>query len=65
MADPTFTPYVPADQTPPEFTAKAVLLGALFGLLFGASTVYLGLRAGLTVSASIPIAVLAISVLKR
>ena len=38
---------------------------ALFGLIFGASTVYLGLRAGLTVSASIPIAVLAISVLKR
>ncbi|MBM3818616.1 MAG: oligopeptide transporter, OPT family [Acidimicrobiia bacterium] len=49
----------------PEFTAKAIVLGALFGLLFGASTVYLGLRAGLTVSASIPIAVLAISVLKR
>ncbi len=44
---------------------KAVVIGALFGLLFGASTVYLGLRAGLTVSASIPIAVLAISVLKR
>ncbi len=65
MAEPTFTPYVPADQAPPEFTARAVLLGALFGLLFGASTVYLGLRAGLTVSASIPIAVLAISVLKR
>jgi putative OPT family oligopeptide transporter len=65
MAQPTFTPYVPPDQAPPEFTAKAVLLGALFGLLFGASTVYLGLRAGLTVSASIPIAVLAISVLKR
>src|SRR5687767_2698630 len=61
----TFQPYVPPDQAPPEFTAKAVLLGALFGLLFGASTVYLGLRAGLTVSASIPIAVLAISVLKR
>src|SRR6185295_5239568 len=53
------------DQAPPEFTGRAVLLGALFGLLFGASTVYLGLRAGLTVSASIPIAVLAISVLKR
>jgi putative OPT family oligopeptide transporter len=48
-----------------EFTGKAIVLGALFGLLFGASTVYLGLRAGLTVSASIPIAVLAISVLKR
>ena len=41
------------------------MLGALFGLLFGASTVYLGLRAGLTVGASIPIAVLAISVLKK
>jgi putative OPT family oligopeptide transporter len=56
---------VPADRSIPEFTPKAVVLGALFGLLFGASTVYLGLRAGLTVSASIPIAVLAISVLKR
>jgi len=58
-------PYVPATQSPAEFTAKAIILGILFGLLFGASTVYLGLRAGLTVSASIPIAVLAISVLKR
>src|SRR5512147_915768 len=61
----TFQPYVPASQSPAEFTVKAILLGVLFGLLFGASTVYLGLRAGLTVSASIPIAVLAISVLKR
>ena len=52
-------------QSPAEFTARAVVLGSLFGLLFGASTVYLGLRAGLTVSASIPIAVLAISVLKK
>src|SRR6187455_2680674 len=61
----TFQPYVPANQSPAEFTAKAIVLGVLFGLIFGASTVYLGLRAGLTVSASIPIAVLAISVLKR
>src|SRR5438477_12908404 len=61
----TFQPYVPATQSPAEFTVKAVLLGVMFGLIFGASTVYLGLRAGLTVSASIPIAVLAISVLKR
>ena len=60
-----FTPYVAATQSPAEFTAKAIALGILFGLIFGASTVYLGLRAGLTVSASIPIAVLAISVLKR
>src|SRR5688500_12595332 len=61
----TFQPYVPATQSPAEFTIKAITLGAVFGLIFGASTVYLGLRAGLTVSASIPIAVLAISVLKK
>ena len=62
---PGFQPYVPASESPAEFTAKAIVIGVLFGLLFGASTVYLGLRAGLTVSASIPIAVLAISVLKK
>jgi putative OPT family oligopeptide transporter len=61
----TFQPYVPATQSPAEFTARAIGIGVIFGLIFGASTVYLGLRAGLTVSASIPIAVLAISVLKR
>src|SRR4051812_36729047 len=61
----TFQPYVRATESPAEFTAKAVVLGVVFGLIFGASTVYLGLRAGLTVSASIPIAVLAISVLKK
>src|SRR5688572_26327453 len=61
----TFQPYVPATQVVPEFTPKAIVLGILFGLIFGASTAYLGLRAGLTVSASIPIAVLAISVLKK
>ena len=60
-----FQPYVAASESPAEFTPKAIVLGAFFGLIFGASTVYLGLRAGLTVSASIPIAVLAISVLKR
>src|SRR5205809_8007025 len=60
-----FSPYVGSSGWPAEFTIKALVLGGLFGLLFGASTVYLGLRAGLTVSASIPIAVLAISVLKR
>ena len=60
-----FQPYVAASMSVAEFTIRAIILGALFGLIFGASTVYLGLRAGLTVSASIPIAVLAISVLKR
>jgi len=56
-----FRPYVPADSRVAEFTLKSILLGALFGIIFGASTVYLALKAGLTVSASIPIAVLAIS----
>ncbi len=62
---PEFRPYVPADQSPPEFTLKAILLGIIFGILFGVATVYLALRAGLTVSASIPIAVLAIAVFKK
>jgi putative OPT family oligopeptide transporter len=57
-------PFVPADQDIPEFTLKAILFGSLFGIIFGASTVYLALKAGLTVSASIPIAVLSISVLR-
>src|SRR3972149_906598 len=56
-----FRPYIPSDKIIPEFTVKAVITGALFGLLFGAATVYLALKAGLTISASIPIAVLAIS----
>ncbi len=60
-----FTPYVSPDQSPPEFTLKAIVLGILFGILFGAATVYLALRAGLTVSASVPIAVLAIAVFKK
>ena len=58
-------PYVPDEARVPEFTPKAIAVGALFGLIFGASTVYLALKAGLTVSASIPIAVLAISLLKK
>jgi len=62
---PEFRPYVPAGESPAEFTPKAILLGMFFGILFGAATVYLALRAGLTVSASVPIAVLAIAVFKK
>lgn len=58
-------PYVPSNSVMKEFTPKAVLLGILFGLVFGATTSYLALKVGLTVSASIPIAVLAISLFKR
>jgi putative OPT family oligopeptide transporter len=60
----TFRSYVPDTAAIPEFTPRAVVLGALFGIVFGAVTVYVGLRAGLTVSASIPIAVLSISLLR-
>ncbi len=56
-----FKPYVSADTSLAELTPKAVITGAIFGIIFGASTVYLALKAGLTVSASIPIAVIAIS----
>jgi len=56
-----FKPYISAEQNVPEFTVKSVILGSLFGILFGCSTVYLALKAGLTVSASIPIAVIAIT----
>jgi putative OPT family oligopeptide transporter len=59
-----FKPYVPATTVIPEFTPRAVIIGMLFGIIFGAVTVYVGLRAGLTVSASIPIAVLSISLLR-
>ena len=59
-----FRTYVSPEETLREFTIRAVVLGALFGLLFGAVTVYVGLRAGLTVSASIPISVLSISILR-
>ncbi|HME13505.1 MAG TPA: oligopeptide transporter, OPT family, partial [Candidatus Acidoferrum sp.] len=59
-----FRPYISTEETLKEFTLRAVILGALFGLLFGAVTVYVGLRAGLTVSASIPISVLSISILR-
>jgi len=61
-----FQPYIPASETSVrEFTVRALVLGAIFGIIFGASTVYLALKAGLTISASIPIAVLAISLGQR
>ena len=59
-----FQPYVKPEESRPEFTFRAIFLGCIFGILFGAVTVYVGLRAGLTVAASIPIAVLSISVLR-
>ncbi len=61
MSDQSFKPFVSPETKMAEFTLKSILTGAAFGIIFGASTVYLALKAGLTVSASIPIAVLAIT----
>lgn len=61
---PEFKPFVPSGENAPEFTLRAVLLGSIFGIIFGAVTVYVGLKAGLTVAASIPIAVITISLLR-
>jgi putative OPT family oligopeptide transporter len=60
-----FKPFVADEANVAEFTPKAIALGAFFAILFGAATVYLALRAGVTVSASIPIAVLSIAVFKK
>src|SRR6266550_403224 len=57
-------PYIPATQAPAELTPRAILLGVLLGLIFGASNVYLALKIGLNVSASIPIAVLSITIFR-
>lgn len=60
----TFRPFVPASESRKELSIRALILGSLFGIVFGAVTVYVGLRAGLTVAASIPISVLSISILR-
>ncbi|GAB3565487.1 oligopeptide transporter, OPT family [Spirosoma luteolum] len=65
MTTPDHKPFIPATESPAEFTLKAIITGSVFGVLFGAATVYLSLKAGLSVSASIPIAVLAISLGRR
>src|SRR5215469_7618348 len=61
---PAFRTFISPDQKPPEFTLRALAIGCIFGIIFGAVTVYVGLRAGLTVAASIPISVLSISILR-
>lgn len=62
MQEPSsFKPFVPDETKMAEFTFKSIILGSIFGIIFGAATVYLALKAGLTVSASIPIAVIAIT----
>ncbi len=61
MSGKNFQPFIAPETRMAEFTIKSVVVGSIFGIIFGASTVYLALKAGLTVSASIPIAVMAIT----
>src|SRR6478752_6404875 len=56
-----FKPYIAPEYNVAEFTIKSILLGCFFGIVFGCSTTYLAIKAGLTVTASIPIAVIAIT----
>lgn len=60
----TPSPYVSPSESPAEATAKAVGAGILFGILFGAANAYLGLRAGLTISTSIPVAVMTVALFR-
>ncbi len=59
-----FKPYIPADKITPEFTATSVIMGILLAVIFGAANAYLGLRVGMTVSASIPAAVISMGVIR-
>ena len=64
MENKEFKPYIPADKVVPEFTVFAVILGALLAVVFGGANAYLGLRVGMTVSASIPAAVISMGVIR-
>jgi putative OPT family oligopeptide transporter len=64
QSDQDHKPYIPASEDPHELTAIPLVVGALLGILFGASSMYLVLKVGLTVSASIPVAVLSITIFR-
>lgn len=59
-----FKPYIPAEKVTPEFTVTSILMGIILAVVFGAANAYLGLRVGMTVSASIPAAVIAMGVIR-
>jgi len=59
-----FKPYIPASKVTPEITVTSIIMGILLAVVFGAANAYLGLRVGMTVSASIPAAVIAMGVIR-
>ncbi len=65
MENKKFQPYIPADKVVPEFTVVSVILGALLAILFGGANAYIGLRVGMTVSASIPAAVVSMGIIRK
>ena len=65
MEENQFRPYIPADKVMPEFTAVSIVLGAILAIVFGGANAYLGLRVGMTVSASIPAAVISMGVIRK
>lgn len=64
MKDQSFKPYIPAEKVTPEMTATSIIMGILLSVIFGAANAYLGLRVGMTVSASIPAAVISMGVIR-
>lgn len=64
MENKEFKPYIPADKVTPEFTVTSIIIGVLLAIIFGAANAYLGLRVGMTVSASIPAAVISMGVIR-
>lgn len=60
----SFKPFIPANKVVPEFTATSVILGAILAVVFGGANAYLGLRVGMTVSASIPAAVISMGIIR-
>lgn len=59
-----YTPFIPAHESPPEFTLRAILLGVVMAIILGAANAYIGLKAGLTVAATFPAAVVGMAALK-
>mgnify|MGYP002512558907 CR=1 FL=1 len=59
-----FKPYIPAEKVTPEITVTSIIMGILLAVIFGAANAYLGLKVGMTVSASIPAAVIAMGVIR-
>ena len=60
----SFKPYIPAEKITPEFTVTSIVMGIILAIVFGAANAYLGLRVGMTVSASIPAAVISMGVIR-